>query len=150
MRRQMHQASKTGLATATMQSPHRTYPDTHGEEPLVSCWRLRQPHNLPPLGLGTSECVARPVTTSRGPMLQWRDRSVPWCGGVALGIGSTHTWHTHTQEHWHLALRRKETNARTHCCCGGASATNQLGLMGGRHLGGGDSGQAHYLPAPPP
>ena len=97
MRRQMHQASKTGLATAAMQSPHRTYPDTHGEEPLALCWRLCQPHNLPPPRLGASGCAAHRVTTLRRPVLQWRDRSVPWCGGVALDIGSTHTQqHAHT------------------------------------------------------
>ena len=56
-----------------------------------------------------------------------------------------HTWQTHTQEHWRLALRCKETNART--VAGVVRlTTNQLELVGGRHLGEGDSGQAPTFP----
>ena len=88
-------------------------------------------------------------------MLHWRDKSVHWCGGVALGIGNTHT-----QQHAHTGALAFGTasaeigqgNERTRTLLHAVVrlTTNQLELMDGRHHGGGDSGQAHYLPAPSP
>ncbi len=88
-------------------------------------------------------------------MLQWRDKSVPWCGGVALDIGSTHTQqHAYTgtlafgTASFEIGQGNERTRTLLHAV--GRLTTNQLELMDGRHQGGGDSGQAHHLPAPSP